>query len=73
MLSKIISENDSNATVAIVTHGGMIIQLYRSFLKLPIDSDVFFYTGDKGIHEWHIEKDCHSVVKANYTAHTRGI
>lgn len=35
MLSKIISETDEDKTTAVVTHGGMINQLYRSFLRLP--------------------------------------
>ena len=30
-MSKIISENDESSTVAVVTHGGMINQLYRTF------------------------------------------
>ncbi len=46
MLSKIISESAEDDTVAIVSHGGMINQLYRSFLRLPADSDIFFATGD---------------------------
>lgn len=35
MLSKIISETDDDKTAAVVTHGGMINQLYQSFLRLP--------------------------------------
>ncbi len=73
ILSKIISENNSDATVAIVTHGGMVNQLYRSFLKLSVDCNVFFNTGDTGIHEWVCAKDYRCVVKSNYTAHTEGI
>lgn len=73
MLSKIISETDSSATVAIVTHGGMINQLYRAFLRLPVDSDICFATGDTGIHEWRITKDRRVIVNANITAHTKGI
>ena len=73
VLSKIISETASDATIAIVTHGGMINQLYRSFLRLPVDSDIFFATGDTGIHEWQITKDRRLIVNANITAHTKGI
>ena len=73
VLSKIISETDPDATVAIVTHGGMIHQLYHAFLQLPVDSDIGFATGDTGIHEWNITKDRRVIVRANYTAHTNGL
>lgn len=73
MLSKIISETDSSATVAIVTHGGMINQLYRAFLRLPVDSDIYFATGDTGIHEWRIIKNRRVIVNANLTVHANRI
>ncbi|MGM9600786.1 MAG: histidine phosphatase family protein [Faecousia sp.] len=73
MLSKIISETDPDATVAIVTHGGMIHQLYHAFLQLPVDTNIGFSTGDTGIHEWSITKDRRVIVRANMTAHTKGI
>ncbi len=73
ILSKIISETAHDHTVAIVTHGGMINQLYRSFLRLPIDSDVYFGTGDTGIHHWYLDEKHCSIIMANYTAHTNGI
>ena len=69
MLSKIISENDESSTVAVVSHGGMINQLYRSFLRLPVDSEFFFYSGDTGIHEWQINGNSRSVVRANFVSH----
>ena len=73
MLSKIISETAPDATVAIVTHGGMVNQLYRSLLRLPVDSDIGFATGDTGIHEWRIEEKRRVIGKANMTAYTEGI
>ncbi len=57
ILSKIIYENDKDSTIAIVTHGGMIDMLYRSFLNLPNNSNVYFSTGDTGIHRWYIDKN----------------
>lgn len=69
MLSKIISENDESDTVAVVTHGGMINQLYRSFLRLPVDSEFSFYTGDTGIHEWLINGNSRFVIRANFVPH----
>lgn len=73
MLSKIISETDSDATVAVVTHGGMVNQLYRAFLRLPIDSDIVFATSDTGIHEWRISQGRRVVVKSNMTEHAKDI
>lgn len=70
MLSKILSENDSDSTVAVVTHGGMINQLYRAFFRLPVDAEVFFYTGDTGIHEWLSDGNARSVVRANFVPHS---
>lgn len=69
MLSKLISENDDESTIAVVTHGGMINQLYRAYFRLPLDSKFAFYTGDTGIHEWIINGDSRILVKANYVPH----
>ncbi len=69
MLSKLISENDEDSTIASVTHGGMINQLYRAFFRLPVDSEFGFKTGDTGIHEWIIDKGSRIVVKANHIPH----
>lgn len=73
MLSKVLSETGPDGTVAIVTHGGMVNQLYRAFLRLPVDSDICFAAGDTGIHEWMITNDRRIIVKSNMTAHTTGI
>lgn len=69
ILSKIISENSSDDTIAIVTHGGMINQLYRAFLKLPIESEYFWGTGDTGVHEWVIAPNRKFIVRSNSCVH----
>lgn len=69
MLSKLISENNDDSTIAVVTHGGMINRLYGAFFKLPIESDFSFYTGDTGIHEWIVNGESRILAKANYSAH----
>ncbi len=69
MLSKLLSENGKEETIAVVTHGGMINQLYRAFFRLPVDADHFFYTGDTGIHEWLILGATRTIVKANFLGH----
>ena len=69
IFSKILSENEEDATLAIVSHGGMINQLYRSFLRLPVDSNVIFPTEDTGIHCWHYDKNRRIILFANSTKH----
>lgn len=69
MLSKLISENDDEDTIAVVTHGGMINQLYCAFFKLPVETEFGFYTGDAGIHEWLISENARILVKANFMPH----
>ncbi len=73
ILSEIISENNADSSIAIVTHGGMINQLYRSFLRLPVESDIFFCTGDTGVHEWRITDKGRFIVFSNYTGHCADI
>ena len=69
ILSKIIAENEADSTVAIVSHGGMINQLYQAFLKLPVTSGIAFPTSDTGIHEWMIRGEERYVLRANGTTH----
>lgn len=73
MLSKIVSETAPDAAAAVITHGGMINQLYRSFLRLPVDSEVSFKTGDTGIHIWYLDEKHRCIAAANYTAHAKGL
>ena len=71
--SKIISENEDDTTIVIVSHGGMINQLYHEFLNLPIESNVFFSTGDTGIHEWVLKEKERYIRKSNYVEHIKEI
>lgn len=73
ILSKIIADTAPDDTVAIVSHGGMINQLYHAFLRLPVDGDIVFGTGDTGIHEWRVNGGSRLVIRANQTAHTAGL
>ncbi len=69
ILSKIVSENSSDSTIAIVAHGGIINMLFRSFLELPINSQLFISTGDTGIHYWQITSCCHRIIYTNKLSH----
>jgi len=69
ILSRIISENSEDSTVAIVSHGGTINQLYRAFLRLPVDSQMFWSTGDTGVHEWTICGEMRRIIRSNSLIH----
>ena len=72
-LSRVISESQEDETIAIVSHGGMINQLYRSFFNMPVDCINFFNTADTGIHIWSLTDKERRVIKANFDEHTKGI
>lgn len=73
MLSKLIAAGDAEPIIAVVSHGGMINQLYRAFLRLPVTCDLYFHTGDTGVHEWLVTGKGRRVVMANQTTHIEGI
>ena len=72
-LSRILNEAESDETIAVVSHGGMINQLYRSFFNMPVDCICFFNTADTGIHIWSLTVRERRVIKANFDEHTNGI
>lgn len=69
VLNFIINENSENGTVAVVTHGGMINQLYRAFFNLPIIGNEFFETGDTGVHILEVLPNRKRVCCSNMTKH----
>lgn len=69
LLSKIIADHSENATIAMISHGGMINQLFRAFIQAPLASELYFMTGDTGIHEWRIEKDRRYIMRSNWSEH----
>jgi 2,3-bisphosphoglycerate-dependent phosphoglycerate mutase len=73
VLQKVLSENSSEAVVALVTHGGMVNQLYGALLHMPIGEDCFFCTADTGIHIWEITDHGSYVRKANIDDHIKGM
>ena len=72
-LSRILNEVEPDETIAVVSHGGMINQLYRSFFNMPVDCIYFFNTADTGIHIWSLTDKERRVIKANFDEHTKGI
>jgi 2,3-bisphosphoglycerate-dependent phosphoglycerate mutase len=69
VLSKILEESIGLAAVAIVSHGGMINQLWHCLLRLPIESCIAFTTSDTGIHGFRITEKGRSVLFANNSSH----
>lgn len=72
-LSFILSQTGEEETVAVIAHGGMIGQLYHSFLRLPIGADLGFSTGDTGVHLWEVQGNRRMVRFANSTFHTAAL
>ena len=54
---KIILDYQSYNRVAIVSHGGLISQFIKAFLKQPNSSEYVFATGDTGIHLLEIKEN----------------
>jgi 2,3-bisphosphoglycerate-dependent phosphoglycerate mutase len=50
IFSLLRKKSESCKRIAIVSHGGMISRIIESFLQLPMVHDVYFDTGDTGIH-----------------------
>ena len=72
-LNRILSENESESMIALVTHGGMINQLYGTLFDSPIGKNSFFCTSDTGIHVWKITTNGNYVIQANMNTHVQGI
>lgn len=72
-LDRILSENGLEDIVAIVTHGGMVNQLYGALFHTPIGDNSFFCTSDTGIHIWEITARGNYVLKANADVHAKGL
>ncbi len=60
---------EDKATICIVAHGGIITMLYRSFLNLPIDTNLWLASGDTGVHLWRIDGDRKVIVFSNKQEH----
>ncbi len=69
VLSRILEESHGLKAVAIVSHGGMINRLCHCLLRLPLESEAVFYTGDTGIHGWRLSEGRRAILFANRTNH----
>ena len=73
VLKKICAQSGEDEIVAVVTHGGMIQQLYGALMQQPVPSPFVICTGDTGIHVWKLDRGAVYLLNANLTAHTAGI
>ncbi|QUH19328.1 histidine phosphatase family protein [Alkaliphilus sp. B6464] len=64
-------DSKDNIRICIVSHGGLITMLYRSFLNMPIDTNVWLSSGDTGVHLWQINNDKKIVMFTNIQEHLR--
>lgn len=69
MWSHLMSKVISNQRVGIIAHGGIITMLFRSFINLPMQTDVRIVTGDTGIHLWRVEDSVRRIVFMNSISH----
>jgi 2,3-bisphosphoglycerate-dependent phosphoglycerate mutase len=73
-LSKLLSCNENKlARICIVSHGGFINMFFRSFIRLPLDSNISITSGDTGIHLWHVNDKERRIIFNNYQEHIRDI
>lgn len=61
-LDKIIKENKN---ILVVCHGGIINQLYQSFLNMEIPSYTQYITKDAGYHVWEIKENKRIIIESN--------
>lgn len=72
-LDRVLSENEPDSVVAVVSHGGMIHQLYGALFHIPIGEKSFFCTEDTGIHVWKItQRGCY-VLQGNMHEHIKNL
>ena len=73
VLSKIINENKEDDTIAIISHGGMINMLFKSFLESPVNSKVSIKNSDTGIHHWRIKNGNREIILCNGNEHIKNM
>lgn len=70
--SKIIDKYDckeNEKRICIVTHGGMINMLFRSFMMLPVNTNIWISTGDTGVHLWKANDRERGIIFLNKQEH----
>ena len=68
-LKRCLQQIPDGATAAVISHGGMINQLFASLIGLPPASPIRFGTGDTGVHLWVLAEDGARLMFANQQEH----
>lgn len=69
VLSRIIHEYPADKRIAVISHGGMINMLFRSFMMLPMNTGYGVYSSDTAVHLWIIDKDKRYIAFMNSKEH----
>lgn len=69
VLKRCLQQIPNGATAAIVSHGGMINQLFASLIGLSPAAPIRFGTGDTGVHLWVLEENGARLLFANKQEH----
>ncbi len=72
-LARCLEKIPDGATAAIVSHGGMINQLFASLIGLPPAASPRFLTGDTGVHLWIVSQEGPRLMFANKQEHLQNI
>lgn len=68
-LKRCLAAVPDGATAAIISHGGMINQIFASLIGLAPASTPRFLTGDTGIHLWYLTDEGPKLMYANRQDH----
>ena len=72
-LSQLLDKAPDGQRILLVSHGGMIAQLFRAYLSLPVETRVFTSTGDTGLHLWEADGQRRRIRFMNSLAHLEGL
>lgn len=62
-------EGEQNLRICIVSHGGMINMLFRSFMQLPTNTSTCISTCDTGVHLWKVHGNERCIIFSNRQEH----
>ncbi|WP_235885767.1 histidine phosphatase family protein [Paenibacillus cymbidii] len=70
-LSQLLDEHgrESGKRICLVSHGGFINMLFRSFLRLPLETEISITSGDTAVHLWQANGRDRRILFNNYQAH----
>lgn len=68
-VKRLMAENPAESTIVVVSHGGMINQIFGYLFDMPIGKNYFIGTSDTGFHLIKIEPERSMVIFTNCTVH----